>query len=558
MKKSLYSLSVLLAAIAMLFVGSCSSDPEPEAPKPPVPDTQEPFVVEVEEVTATSATTKVVPADPEMYYIMYFCDASYLTDNGLTTDDALFEDDMYYFKRGAEQNVVTLLEYMQQNRVVYQGTMRAKWTNVQVGKRSVLYVYGIKFNADYTDCERITEVNYTYIEPERADINEEISFSVEVTTKGADATFEITPEGWDGYYSVQIFAEEHLLYYRGDEVSDDYMQLIGSAWADMYQSNINVGFTPEQVLEGLCYKGQREFLKELWTETNYCAVIFAIEEVDGSYQMVSRPVVEHFSTEAVQPSEMTLEIAVENCYVRVCDLKITPSVDDESYIMLFIPTELLPANYTDVDLVETVLGDYYDFTYTFRGSITSHMSTLTPSTEYIVVAFGYSGGVKTTPVFKHVLKTQDEGECELSIVDVEYGGPYKISEVDRLMPGMFNVVGMPDDTYYLMWAEVITSEPTPELFAYIVDTGTYNAFGEELVFFDLLFDTCDPVHTDTCEYGYGYYVCAAAFDYKGDVTPMWRSEEINWTVEDLRPAQELVDKLRSSPNARAMVLRAAR
>ncbi len=42
-----------------------------------------------------------------------------------------------------------------------------------------------------------------------------------------------------------------------------------------------------------------------------------------------------------------------------------------------------------------------------------------------------------------------------------------------------------------------------------------------------------------------YYVCAAAFDYKGNVTPMWMSEPINWTSEDIRPIEDLIEKLES-------------
>ena len=40
-----------------------------------------------------------------------------------------------------------------------------------------------------------------------------------------------------------------------------------------------------------------------------------------------------------------------------------------------------------------------------------------------------------------------------------------------------------------------------------------------------------------------YYVCAAAFDYKGNVTPMWMSELISWSLEDAKPIEELIEKL---------------
>ena len=39
-----------------------------------------------------------------------------------------------------------------------------------------------------------------------------------------------------------------------------------------------------------------------------------------------------------------------------------------------------------------------------------------------------------------------------------------------------------------------------------------------------------------------YYVCAAAYDYKGNVSPMWRSEELDWSKMEPRPIEELIEK----------------
>lgn len=83
---------------------------------------------------------------------------------------------------------------------------------------------------------------------------------------------------------------------------------------------------------------------------------------------------------------------------------------------------------------------------------------------------------------------------------------------------------------------------------------TYYYYGEDVIFFDLLIDTCDPVSTALAQYGFDYYICAAAFDYKGNVTPMWRSEALKFSAADTRPAEELIAKLDASPAARAVVL----
>ena len=327
----------------------------------------------------------------------------------------------------------------------------------------------------------------------------------------------------------------------------------------MFANNLDGGISADEILGFTCFTGAQHPRYELGSYVLYTAVIYAVDEVDGFYQMVSRPVVVNFSTEEVQPSNMTIDITVDNLYVRVCDLKVTPSNNDETYKMLLTPTEYFEAGYTDEDLIEAALDEYSYYTYTFRGEITSHISNLYPETEYVVVTFGYSGGVVTTPVFKKVFTTEAEGECELAITDVAYGGPYKPSEVKALDPVRFsNIPDGVDDYMFVVWMEVMTDTPTSDIFTYFVDTYTYDYYGEETIFFDLLISTCDPVAIDLAQYGFDYYVCAAAFDYKGNVTPMWRSEALKFSASDTRPAEELVAKLDASPTAQAVLVRSAK
>ena len=71
----------------------------------------------------------------------------------------------------------------------------------------------------------------------------------------------------------------------------------------------------------------------------------------------------------------------------------------------------------------------------------------------------------------------------------------------------------------------------------------YEWGGYDTTFYDLLIDTCDPLAITEGFWDYGsYYACAAAFDYKGDVTPMWMSELITWTMDDFRPIEEFIEK----------------
>ena len=530
-------------------------DPEPD-PKPEVPAY---FTVEVESETTTSCVTKITPDDEELYYVVYMEEVSYFEGSEVDTDEELYEDDKGYFVGGAQFDGITAKEYMTKYNVLFQGKQRMQWSELMPSEPYVIYIYGITFNEDDTDYELATPVVWKVITPKMAEVRD-IPFNIDVTLDGAFATYKVSSDVWDGYYAMQIFDHSQESYVDSpEEITQEYIDVIAKNWVDHYFLYKNsYGYTPEQIVEESCYIGDNVVRHELASYTLYSLVVFAVEDVDGVYQVVSKPCYKNFSTERVEASDMTLDIEISNLYVRVCDLAITPSVEGEQYMMVITPTEYLPENYTDEDVIDAMLGELNSWTFKFDERITSHMSSLTPDTEYIVAAFGYEGGVITTPLFKEVFRTEVEGECELSVTDVAWGGPYDIVEAAKLDPERFGgCTGYPNEMYYLMWLEVKTDTPTKDIFAYYVDTYTFDYYGEETIFYDLLIGTVPEVDVQMGLYYNPYYICAAAFDYKGNVTPMWRSEPLTFYPTDMLPAQELIDKLNASPEAKVMCVSAA-
>ena len=110
-----------------------------------------------------------------------------------------------------------------------------------------------------------------------------------------------------------------------------------------------------------------------------------------------------------------------------------------------------------------------------------------------------------------------------------------------------------------MTIEVKTSEPTKDIFSYFVSKDDYDWCGYDTIFYDLLIDTCDPFTIGEGFWDYGaYYLCAAAFDYKGNVTPMYISELYDWTMDDIRPISEFIEKWEANQNLQVMSLSAVR
>ena len=514
------------------------------------------FVIDVQEVHATSAITQVTPADNEMYYVMYLEEVSYFQNGGIDTQELLWEDDFDAFERNASNNGMNLKEYMLQVNVAFQGVKRVKWNDVLPGVKSVLYVYGIQFNEDGSSYEPVTKVAWEVIEPEYAPL-QDVNFDLDIEVDGAEVALNVKPENWDGYYVVKFVDGNDDLYMGNGATFDaEDMKSIADEWISVLNSNLRGGHTLDTILSEICCKGDAVVEAQLSSYTLYSALVFPVAEYDGFVQVVAEPSYINFSTEEVQQSDMDINIEVSNCYVRVADLKITPSNPDETYLLLITPTEYLPADYDDEVLLDMALGEFIYYTYEFKGEVTTHLNTLYPNKEYIVVAFGYSGGVVTTDVCSKVFKTEPEGECELEITDVIIGGPYRPSDLYNYDPVRFKYYAQnytPDTSIGVVSIEVKTSEPTDDIFAYPFAVMDYEWAGHETIFYDLLIDTCSALELSDIVYDDApYYVCAAAFDYKGNVTPMWMSEQMAWSADETKPIKELIQKLEASPNVMLM------
>ena len=315
------------------------------------------------------------------------------------------------------------------------------------------------------------------IQPDYAPL-QDVKFTLDCAVNGADVELDVKPENWDGHYLVKIVdANDELYVGEGVEFGEDYMKILADEWIAACTSNLNAGHDIEDILDQICYKGDMVLEASLDSYVLYSALAYPVAEHDGFVQVVGKPSYINFSTEEVGQSDMDINIEVSNCYVRVTDLKITPSNPDESYLMLITPTEYLPANYDDEVLLDYTLGEFYSYTYQHQGEWSIHLNTLYPDKEYVVVVFGYSGGVVTTDVCSKVFKTMKEGTCELEVTDVVIGGPYRPSDIYNYDPVTFKYYTKPyyyDSVQYIVTLEVQTSEPTRDIFSYFVAKEDYD------------------------------------------------------------------------------------
>ena len=504
------------------------------------------FEMEVCDIKTTSCSTKLYPSNKQTPYIVYMAEVDYLISAEIKDENDLFADDYKYFTSMAEESGATnLKEFMKAYDIYYTGDSYIGWTSMVPDKEYAIYAYAIEFNEDGTDYSLASAVTHEIVVLP-TQIFTDIEFDVKITVDGPKATYEFEPVNWDGKYYIEIFAEGEYMYRaEGTTPDDDYCKQVATNWISLIQMYMQSGYSAETLLDVMCLQGRDGYSEVREASTNYCMVFYGIEMVDGLPQVTTKPYFAHFRTEEVKPSDMTIDISVENCYVRIADICIAPSNDMEQYVATFITTESIPADKTtNEDIINWLLG--FDLSSnTYKGTIDTTLVGLEPDTEYTALAFGYYGGVVTTDLFRYDFKTEPEGECQNEVIGVNITGPYSLLALETAMPDEFYQYGMFESMgWYAMCASIETANPDGYVFM-----NTYEV--EELVTGDM-----EYIKTDVVKYTSDrnclfvgendklYVMCAVTMDYRGNYSDLWVSEPFSFSFNNgTLPIEELLEKL---------------
>lgn len=499
------------------------------------------FELEVTANSSTSCSTLIKPSNEDYAYIAYMAEVDYFLSAQITTAEELFQDDYDYYMAFAKQWEAPLLkEFFLMNYIAYQGEYSIEWTGMVPDKEYVLYVYAIEFNEANDDYWMASPVTYQMVTLESGELTE-VDFNVDVDVNGPNATYHIAPQNWEGHYYLTIYEEGDYMY-RDTPADSDYSKLISSVWLDMMAELMASGYAPNQIIELVCLQGDEEYSETLKGDTNYALVIYAVDMVDGMPQVVSKPQIVNFTTEAIGASDMILDIKVENKYVRVADVTVTPSTN-EYYTVAIVPFSEVPES-SNAEIIDW-LNDNFSMD-SYHGEIFSHLNTLQPETSYSILAYGYYGGVVTTDLFRYDFTTDAESECENGVVRVDYDGPYSLAELEAYDPDYFYNYAMFESMgWYAMWSEIFTEQPTQDMFYCIYSAQEVSVYGEEAIFADLVSYPCGKTQLLTGENGKLYVMCAVCMDYRGNYSEMWISEPFmyNYDASTKRPVDEIIEKI---------------
>ncbi len=510
------------------------------------------FELELTESTSTSCTTLIKPSNDNYAYIAYMAEVDYFLTANITTAEELFMDDYKYYMAFAEQyNVPYLYEFFLANYVAYEGEQSIQWTGMMPDKEYVLYVYAIEFNEANNDYYMASPITYQLVTLSGENLSE-VTFDVDVDVNGPNVSYTINPENWDGRYYLTVYEQGDYLY-RDTPADKDYSKLISSVWLDMMSQLMASGYSVDQLIQLMCLQGPESYSELLKGSTNYALVIYAVDMVDGLPQVVSVPQIVNFTTGEVGASSMVIDIKLENKYVRVADVIITPSTNDPYTVAIVAKNEV--PDKSDEEIIEWLHNSFYMESY--QGEIRSHINSFKPETEYSILAYGYYGGVVTTELFRLDFTTDAESECENSVVGVNFNGPYSLAELEAYDPDLYYSYGMFESMgWYAMWAEIITEQPSQDLFYCIYSAQEVAVYGEEEIFEDLVSYSCGPTQLLTGQNDMLYVMCAVTMDYRGNFSEMWISEPFmyNYDASTKRPLEELIEKIHGGAKASKLQL----
>ena len=364
------------------------------------------FEMEICDIKTTSCSSKLYPSDKQTPYIVYMAEKDYILGSQISTEEELFRDDYANFTSWAESAGATnLKKFMEQYEIYYTGDSYIGWTGMVPDKEYIIYAYAIEFNEEGTDYTLASAVTHeVVILPTH--IFSDIEFDVDITVDGPKATYEFEPINWDGKYYIDIYAEGDYMYVAEGSTPDDaYCKQVANNWIGMINIYMQSGYSAEQLIDLMCLQGPDSYSEVRLSNTKYCMVFYGIEMVDGLPQVTTRPYIVHFQTEKVEASDMVVDIKVENCYVRVADVTITPSTNEEPYVATFLKKSDVP--YNDGNEIINWLLNFDLSGNTYRGTIKSNIVGLEPDTEYKVLVDGTNiGKMKTNLAGKLVLSVE--------------------------------------------------------------------------------------------------------------------------------------------------------
>lgn len=363
---------------------------------------ESPLTIVPHEVSATSIKFSVETTNPELTWIPLV--ASKENFESFMSMDALFEDDMEYFRYVAGNYEVSLEEYLSEM-LTTGSEANINFGGLKPEADYVLYVYGL--TAEGRRTTDIVSHYFTTTQPYDGDI----TFSFEVIEEDHIMEFTITPSHTGVPYYCGVATEATVNQWKDAYGTDDLRTAI-------QKGDIDAGIN--EYLEWGFIEGPEDYYymynesdvmdygwEECEASTKY--IIYAAKW-DETCQLIGEVSFYEYVSKGVEPSDNKITVEVGTVTQSSAEAIVTTTNDDRYVVMPVKSSEI--AGLSDEELFAYLYGayDYLLGEYCYVGSNTKSFARMHPDTEYTFLAFGYEAKTRTTEFSKATFKTLPTGD----------------------------------------------------------------------------------------------------------------------------------------------------
>ena len=388
-------LMMLMTALTLSFA-ACELTPEqPNGPEEP----KAAFTVEITEVTYSSVAYTVTPSDLNAEYLCLLYDAE--TVEEFTQDKYLVATLYQELEAEARSMGMTLAEFLPT--YTDTGILEDQFVGLASEADYYLIVFGVDPANNYEACTEVNKTKFTTEAFEKLDV----TFDIQTTVDGNTAEYVVTPSDNETiwyFYTIPTASYEYYLSPDAYNMSQDQFLLYClQMQIDGYRS---AGYDDNTILNALFHKGQLTLqAKDLTANTGYTNMVagFIIDE-SGVITLASDVTTSTYTTGDAKAVELSFQISVSDVETNRAAIKITPSDNTKTFCWMVMEWDGVATAEEVMNEIVAMYGGWMNsgmMLYTgvqdyTGGPGSSYKYRLdAPDTDYLVIAFGYAGGITT-------------------------------------------------------------------------------------------------------------------------------------------------------------------
>lgn len=446
-------------ALFALLIAGCTNDRD-DVTGGDEPIAQDDFTVAITEVTRSTVTIDVTPAEGIGEYVCVVEEREKIEE--YTREEFVIETIFQELSEEASKSGKTLEEYMPE--VVEHGKLeKAQFSGLKIDTEYYVLLFGVDAERGYCASTKLMKVAFRT----EAVAQSEATFEVTTEIENNSVTISVNPSDSDIYWYLCTMSKAQYDYYVTAE--DGYKMSESYFYEYYFQQEINAllqqGYTEQQVVDALIHKGALELeAKGLQEHTDYYILVAGLVADSEGIVVITDVTRSEYRTEGAAQSSMTFEIEVWGIGQMEASFSITPSNDRDKYCALVAPWDGTTTAEEQMHKIVEQWGSWMDVMSNDRGKVehsgTNRFKLPAADTDYYIIAFGYDGGITTEAAMK-TFRTLPGGsleEVEFSISAANlspYGFTMNISSSDPTIyyvPGAC-VAGEYDEQAFISYEE---------------------------------------------------------------------------------------------------------